>query len=94
MKIKTWQIIKSEAELKEKDRLILEESVKLSKMEDKLADLKEKSAEKLARIMERLQKKDAEIVLVKMNNEKKLAEVLKQLERKQDEINDFSKEKL
>jgi hypothetical protein len=65
----------------------------VSKLEDKLLGYKDKSAAKLASIMQQLKKKDSDFSLYKAETDKKISDVLNLLQKKQDQIEDLIREK-
>lgn len=67
--------------------------MKASKLEDKLVGYKDKSASKLATVIQQLKTKDSEFSLFKAEYDKKLSDLLNLLQKKQDQIDDLVKEK-
>lgn len=83
----------NETEAHKIENKLMEESIKNSRLEEKLNQFKEKAATKLANMIEKMQKKDAELILTKLENEKKISKVVDAVNNKQTEIEMFIKEK-
>ncbi len=79
--------------IKKFENKLSEEDLKVSKLEDKLLGYKDKSAAKLANMMQRLKKKDSDFSLFKAESEKKVADILNLLQKKQDQLDDLIREK-
>lgn len=70
-----------------------EESLKITKLEHKLQELKDKTAQKIAGLSEKLKQKDSEYLLIKLENDKKITDLLNLLHKKQDQIDELIVEK-
>jgi hypothetical protein len=87
------QIKANEKQAHKIESKLIEENIRNSRLEEKLNQFKEKAATKIANMIEKMQKKDAELVLSKLENEKKISKVINVVSSKQSQIENFINEK-
>ena len=87
------QIKANEKQAHKIESKLIEENIRNSRLEEKLNQFKEKAATKIANMIEKMQKKDAELVLSKLENEKKISKVISVMSSKQSQIENFINEK-
>jgi hypothetical protein len=87
------QIKANEKQAHKIESKLIEENIRNSRLEEKLNQFKEKAATKIANMIEKMQKKDAELVLSKLENEKKISKVISVVSSKQSQIENFINEK-
>jgi uncharacterized phage infection (PIP) family protein YhgE len=82
-----------ELEIKKYENKLADEDLKACKLEDKLNGYKDKSASKLANLMQQLKKKDSEFDLFKLESEKKISDILNLMQKKQDQLDEMLRDK-
>ncbi len=75
-----------EKDLKERDNRLVNQNVKIAKLENQLEQVKEKSVSQLAKMIEKSNKKEELYLKLKLDTEKKITHLLKLLELRQENI--------
>ncbi|RNA38115.1 centrosomal of 89 kDa [Brachionus plicatilis] len=83
----------SEADFRGKEKRIEELIAKNAQIEEAFNEFKDKASLKLANLMEKLKRKDSELVNLRVENEKKIAKILKLSEKKYKSIGDAKESK-
>jgi phosphatidate phosphatase PAH1 len=79
----------AEVDAKKGEKKLVEENLKISRLEDKLEEYKDKIANKLVKTVQKLHQKDAEFASIKLENEKQIQKLLELLKKKQNQINEL-----